>query len=155
MAVKLKNFTGKPITIRTKDRDINLGVDGPPPGFAIVSRNVPPMPVDLGEESIVHIDLTAGFVEAGNLPDPEEGVALIVLDSMALNVHFRDDLLVLGNPIFDGEGKLEAYDGLHMSIGLAFAVSEALAMRSRVDSAEELMDGLRGEEQKQEVQPAA
>jgi hypothetical protein len=163
VAVKLKNLTGAPITIRTKNRDINLGVDGPVPEFSFVDEKLPGIPVDLGEDAIVSVELFDSAIECDDLPDPVDGVVLIVPTQLSHHPYFaiREDLMCPGPSIVDGEGKIEAYDGLTAGAGLSLALFEDSLVKNRIAAVEELVDGARGDQSKQdaekgpELQPAA
>ena len=111
MGLVLKNYTGAPITIRTAARDVNLAAE--PLNFEVnISKYQTSELFDLGEASPVEIPVFLPVASFIGFPDPQEGVVLIVPNWLAAPLSFRGDVVTLGLPIMDGEGKLEAYSGL-------------------------------------------
>lgn len=159
MTVKLKNLTGAPITIRTKVRDINLGVDGPAPEFTPCTEYLPSVPVDLGEDAIEMVGLADTAIDCNDLPDPEHGVLFIVPGPLAQHPYLaiRADLVCPGTSIVDGEGKIEAYDGLCAGVGLSLLLfdEDRPSVAADTDSEQQTREPESKPEKGPELQPAA
>ena len=111
--MKLMNFTPHPITIVDDGASTLYSVDGPAPRLNVEREALG----RLGGTSIVRS--TMG--EPTGLPDPQEGVVLIVSALVAEHpaVAHRRDLAYPGEAIRDPDGKIVGAKGLCAGPGLA------------------------------------